>query len=118
MKLMKFDAEKSRVELIQPEFILGIGEILGFGAKKYKKNNWMNASEEDLDRYLGAALRHILAYMNGEKIDPESGKSHLYHLGCNAMFLDYFDRKELNERKKQQRSKVPTKKTKRKKKGK
>jgi hypothetical protein len=93
--LMKFDDAKIRVELIDPNFILGISKILTFGAKKYAANNWKKGStDEDQQRYLGAALRHLLAYMDGQKIDPESGESHLYHLGCNLMFLDYFDRQQ------------------------
>jgi len=93
-EFMKFDSDKIRVELMEPEFILGVGKIVTFGAKKYEANNWKKgSSEEDIQRYLGAAMRHLLAYMNGEKNDPESGESHLYHLSCNAMFLDYFDRR-------------------------
>lgn len=89
----KFDNEKNRLELLEPEFILGIGRILTYGAKKYAAWNWRKVdSIEDLDRIKGATLRHMMAYMGGEKLDPETGESHLYHIGCNLMFLDYFDR--------------------------
>lgn len=91
----KFDGKKNRLELIQPDFIEGLGRILSFGAEKYDTNNWMLAnSDEDQERIQGALLRHIFAYMKGEKIDQETGESHLYHATCNLMFLDYFDRNE------------------------
>jgi hypothetical protein len=34
-------------------------------------------------------LRHIFAYLNNEDVDKESGISHIGHIQCNAMFLDY-----------------------------
>lgn len=92
---LKNDTEKNRLELIDPYFIEGIGEVMSYGARKYTPNNWKNGgSDEDIERIIGALLRHINAYQRGEKIDRETGISHLYHLTCNAMFLAYFDRVE------------------------
>lgn len=94
----KFDGKKNRLELIEPEFIEGLGRILSFGAEKYEANNWKKASSpEDQQRIYGALQRHLLAYKKGEKLDPETGESHLYHACCNLMFLDYQDRMELKE---------------------
>ena len=88
----KFDGKKNRLELIEPEFILGLGRVLSFGADKYEAHNWKKAtSEEDQDRIKGAMLRHMMAYIGGEKIDPETGESHLHHISCNSMFLNHFD---------------------------
>jgi len=92
MSFKKFDGNKPMVSLVEPKFILGVAEILTFGAEKYGKNNWKEAQPEDIQRYKDALMRHQLAYFDGEEIDLESGKSHLYHIGCNIMFLDYFDR--------------------------
>ena len=89
---MKNDTKKPAVELIEGKFILGVGSVLGFGAEKYGRDNWKRATLEDVERVKGALLRHTVALMDGEKIDPESGLSHTYHIGCNAMFLDYFSR--------------------------
>jgi len=86
----KFDSKKNRLELIEPEFILGVGKVLSFGAEKYAPDNWKLV--DDLKRYEGAMLRHMMAYMGGEKTDPETGISHLHHISANGMFLDYFDR--------------------------
>jgi hypothetical protein len=38
-------------------------------------------------------MRHTLDYLQGEKIDKETGLSHLYHISCNLMFLEHFDMK-------------------------
>ena len=87
----KADTAKPRLELIEPAFIMELGAVLTFGAEKYSANNWKNATAEDIERIKGAMLRHQMAYLDGEKIDPESGLSHLSHISCNAMFLQYFD---------------------------
>ena len=89
----KFDEQKPRLELIEPEFIIGIGKIMTLGAEKYGDDNWKSATPEDIKRLRGALLRHQMAYLGGERLDAESGLSHLYHIGCNLMFLDYFDRR-------------------------
>ena len=97
-KFLKFDGKKNRLELIEPEFILGLGRILSYGAEKYAAWNWRKIDNtEDLDRIKGAMLRHMMAYMSGEKTDPETGESHLYHITCNLMFLDHFDRNGFQE---------------------
>ena len=93
----KADAGKPMVSLIEPKFILGVSEILTFGAEKYGKDNWKTAKPEDIQRYKDALMRHILSYLDGEELDPESGKPHLYHVGCNIMFLDYFDRNRVRD---------------------
>ena len=86
-EFMKFDSGKNMVSLVDPKFILGVGQILTFGANKYAKNNWK--LNEDLDRYKDATLRHMYAYLSGELLDPESGLPHLDHVACNIMFLRY-----------------------------
>lgn len=90
----KDDQEKNRLDLIEPEFIEGIGKVLTFGADKYEPNNWQKVEGAE-DRYYAAALRHLMAWRKGEKEDPESGLSHLDHVACNIMFLQYFEREEI-----------------------
>jgi hypothetical protein len=41
---------------------------------------------------LGCALRHVLAMLEGEALDPESGEPHLNHVYCNVIMLQYFAR--------------------------
>lgn len=88
---MKFDTGKNRLDLIEPEFIENVGEVLTFGADKYEPNNWQKV-EDPVNRYYAATLRHLLAWRRGEKIDPESGLNHLSHVATNIMFLMHFDK--------------------------
>ena len=67
--------------------------VLDMGNRKYPAEdgaNWLRV-EDGIRRYNDALLRHNLAYRGGEKIDPESGKSHLAHVITNALFLMYND---------------------------
>lgn len=81
----KLDSEKPRADLLPTAPLLAIAQVLGFGAKKYDAHNWRGGIE--YSRLIGAALRHLLAYNDGEDKDPESGLSHLAHLGCCVLFL-------------------------------
>ena len=88
-KFMKSDAGKNMLSLIDPQFVVLLGEILTFGAKKYAPNNWQLC--EDASRYKDALLRHLYAYLGGEQLDPESRMSHLGHAAFGLMCLNYFD---------------------------
>lgn len=88
---IKHDKGKPMVSLIDPKFIEGLAEVMTQGANKYGRDNWKECKEPY--RYLDALLRHTLKYWSGEKVDTESGKSHLYHIAFNAMALDYLDNK-------------------------
>ena len=92
----KYDDGKNRLELIDPEFILGVGKVLTFGAEKYEADNWKNATWEDRQKSAGSLLRHTMAYQGGEMIDPESGLEHLYHMATNIMFMAWYDRNLVN----------------------
>lgn len=83
-EFMKFDSDKLRYELIPPSTLKGLAKVLTYGAKKYKPNNWRKG---DIDRYVGATMRHLEAWRRGEKRDPESDLLHLEHLLTNVCFL-------------------------------
>jgi len=82
---MKHDAEKVRMDLLDPAAIEKLAQVLTFGAKKYEAQNWRRGISKS--RLLGAALRHLFSYMRGEDTDPESGLSHVAHAMCCCMFL-------------------------------
>lgn len=83
-KGIKHDSGKAQLELLSPTWLLGVGSVLTFGAKKYAAHNWRHGLKQS--RLLGAALRHVVAYLGGEDLDKESGLSHLYHASCCLMF--------------------------------
>jgi len=94
-KGMKFDKDKLRHDLVLPEWVEALADVLTFGAKKYAPGNWAFVEDAE-DRYYAAAMRHALDYRKGEKIDPESGKSHLHHWLTNVAFLIYFENKKID----------------------
>ena len=91
---LKYDTGKLRWDLLQYDCIEDIVKILTFGAEKYGPNNWQGVEPFE-DRYFAALMRHLVAYRNGEKIDPESGLSHLAHAGCNIMFLTWYEKNKV-----------------------
>jgi len=82
---MKFDTDKLRYDLIPTSSMQGLAEVLTYGAKKYKPNNWREV--DDTDRYVGATMRHFEAWRSGETTDEESGLHHLKHALTNIAFL-------------------------------
>ncbi len=95
---VKHDQEKPKVELLSSIALIEIAKVMTFGAKKYSSHNWRGGIH--WSRVLGAALRHLLAFMGGESKDPETGLSHLAHAGCCIMFLLEYEvtHKELDDR--------------------
>jgi len=86
---MKKDTGKaSQPELLDPEFLLGVGAVLKFGATKYAPNRWREGM--DWSRVYGALLRHLFAFWGGEELDEETGLPHLHHAGCCLMFLSAY----------------------------
>ncbi len=94
----KADVGKTRVDLLDAEFLEGTGRVLAFGATKYAAHNWRGGIA--YSRLLGAILRHTLAILRGEDVDTESGEPHVYHLSCSVMFLSWMmkHRKDLDDR--------------------
>lgn len=91
---IKFDTDKPKVELLSSIALIEISKVLTFGAKKYDDHNWRKGMH--WSRLLGAATRHILAYLGGEDKDSESGLSHLAHAGCCIMFLLEYEQTHKN----------------------
>jgi hypothetical protein len=95
---LKFDGDKLPVNLLSSEALLQTAAVLKFGADKYHAHNWRDGFA--WSRPLAAAMRHIMAYNDGEDKDPESGLSHLAHAACCIMFLLEFEKThpELDDR--------------------
>ena len=82
----KFDAGKVDYTLVPWDGLEEVVKVLEFGARKYARDNWQQV-EGGMQRYQAAAFRHMIAYNQGEKVDPETGLSHLAHAGCCLLFL-------------------------------
>lgn len=83
---IKYDTGKPAMELVPPNALEAVADVLAYGAKKYAPNNWKKLDNLE-QRYLGAALRHINSHRKGESLDPESGRLHLAHAICSLMFI-------------------------------
>lgn len=86
---VKADSGKPRWSLLDFQTLSDVVDVLELGAKKYSAGNFKHVEPV---RYVDAFLRHWYAYQSGEELDLESGKSHLHHMICCLMFLDYFRR--------------------------
>jgi|TARA_R110000782_G_scaffold7051_4_gene23834 hypothetical protein len=89
----KDDTGKVRMELIPPELLFGVGDILTFGADKYAARNW--EAGMSWGRVYGALMRHMWAWWRGQKLDEESGRPHLWHAGCCIAFLIAYEERNV-----------------------
>lgn len=100
---LRFDDDKNRLDLIPPEWILALGEVLTAGAKKYAERNWelgMNHS-----KMVGACFRHVFKYLMGERYDdkhdaagrPGTGCHHLALAAWNLLALMSYDLRGLGK---------------------
>jgi hypothetical protein len=86
---VKHDGEKVRMDLLNvsmPNAVLEVAKVLTFGAKKYDDDNWKKVPDARR-RYSAALDRHMNALHRGEKVDPETGLSHLAHAACCVLFM-------------------------------
>jgi len=86
---MKFDNNKPRISLIPREALEGMAKALTFGSVKYSAHNFKNGLL--YSRLADATLRHILAWVDNETNDPESGLSHLDHALASLSMLKYME---------------------------
>ena len=82
---LKSDTGKSRLDLVPPRALLEVGRVLGHGAAKYGAHNWKQCT--DGQRYVAAAMRHVMAYQSGEQRDAESGRLALAHAVASLLFV-------------------------------
>jgi hypothetical protein len=86
---VKYDQGKPRWSLLDFQTLSDVVAVLELGANKYGPANYKHVEPI---RYVDSVMRHWFAYLGGEELDPESGKSHLHHAICGLMFLDHFRR--------------------------
>ena len=93
----KDDSDKLRYDLLPWPEVSEIVDVLTFGAVKYEDDNWQRVPDQRR-RYFAALQRHLLAWWDGERLDPESGRTHLAHAGCCLLFLMWGDNQKGVER--------------------
>lgn len=89
----KADKGKLELSLVNTELVKAVAEVRMYGTEKYgDSENWRKVEPK---RYVDALYRHLLAYIEGNEVDEESGLSHLAHMACNLSFL--LDKEYLKE---------------------
>jgi hypothetical protein len=82
--MSKHDKGKYRPTLVYTSLIKAISSVREYGITKYgSPTDWMST---DSIKHFDAAIRHILAHVDGEMVDKESGLTHLAHAASNIMF--------------------------------
>ena len=90
---VKYDHGKLQWSLLPFRALQEVVGVLGFGAKKYAADNWKIVPEART-RYVDAAFRHITDWHTKERLDDETGKSHLAHAICCLLFLLWFEQED------------------------
>lgn len=72
---------KVPLHLVPPTALIYMALAFREGARKYGAYNYREIDVEAMT-YLGAALRHIQAVIDGEWIDPETGDAKVPHIGA------------------------------------
>lgn len=84
----KQTADKPPLEYLVTSVLPDEAKVLKLGADKYGVRSW-RVEKIWASTYEGAMLRHLLAWIEGEDLDPESGLPHLAHLRANcAVVMD------------------------------
>lgn len=91
MKAEKDDTGKPSITMIPSGPLKDLAQVFMFGAKKYGKGNWKEGFV--YSRLLDAVYRHMMAWFEGEDLDPESGLPHLSHATWGLVILRYFETK-------------------------
>lgn len=92
---VKEDKRKLPFDLVAPEFLEELCQVLNHGKSKYEPRNW----EKGLhwSRVFAALMRHMWSWWKGENKDPETGFSHLSHAACCLMFLVAYEQRNMSE---------------------
>jgi hypothetical protein len=91
----RFDQGKNRLDIIPPEWIWALADVLTQGAVKYDVHNWEKGM--NWSRILGSGLRHVVYYIAGQKYDKETGCHHLAMAAWNFLALMSYELREIGE---------------------
>lgn len=82
----KADNGKLRISLVPTQIVRDVAEVRMYGDRKYHApNNWVLV---EMDRYVDALMRHLLAFIDDpNSVDEESGIPHYKHAACNMAFI-------------------------------
>lgn len=80
--------KKTALRLVPSALLINVANVMKLGAGKYGEYNW-RTKRVKRTVYLEAAMRHLLAALDGDDSDPESGSPHEAHVAaCMGIVLD------------------------------
>jgi len=85
--------KQAQVGALDPQALLEVARVAGFGTEKYERYNFLKGYEWSLS--FDALCRHLFAWWSGEDHDPESGLSHMGHVGWHALALLAFSQRNV-----------------------
>lgn len=94
----KYDYDKPNMAILfdTSKALEEVSKVMSYGANKYSRMNWSKV--DDRERYISASLRHLSAWSNGEKIDPESHLNHLAHSITSLLFILELEQNKTKEK--------------------
>lgn len=85
---LKMQENKPKVSLVPRQLIENMARVYEYGLKKYERDSWRKFTPEQVKECLyDSALRHLLAFLDGENTDPESGLHHLDQCAWNCQTI-------------------------------
>ena len=94
-KLKKHDQGKSKWSLMPWDVLIDVVKVFQNGTDKYGMHNWRQGTL--WTRYWDAAMRHMVAWHGGEKLDSDSGLHHLAHAICCLLFVMWYEKAQVGE---------------------
>lgn len=92
-----FGLAKPAMSAVPPAALLHLMGAMAEGRRKYGHMNW-RASAVSSTIYYDAAMRHLMAWFDGERVAADSGVHHLGHvMACCAIILDAESTAMLND---------------------
>jgi hypothetical protein len=86
-------AKSAKLGAIDPLALKELAEVAGMGEEKYARFNFAKGYPWSLS--IDAAFRHLLAFLDGEDNDSESGLSHAAHFAWHGLCLTTFAKRGL-----------------------
>lgn len=81
-------AAKPQLHLVPPALTIWVAKAMENGATKYGPYNWRDKKVR-MTIYVSAAMRHLLALLDGEDFAADSGVHHAAHAAaCLGIILD------------------------------
>ena len=81
----RYNEGKLDYTILPWEAVGEVVKVFEFGASKYTRDNYQQGDGLPLANYHQSAMRHMVASINGEELDPESQLDHMAHVAANAL---------------------------------